>query len=131
MSKKTEGTYQWDTYVREADRPDFVLKVSDDREIRITNPSGTQIMRFSEAVRNGDADATLAALTGDAWLDIRELLETAGSKATDALIEDIMYHFDLFDEVELRGPSGGTVKESRPTKIASLLRMGYKPVGEF
>lgn len=130
MSKNVT-TRTWDSYVSEADRPDFILKVSDEKEIHISNPTGIQVMRLGEATRSGDPDAILAALTGDAWMEIRELIGHAGSKAVDSLLEDLMEHFDLFDEVELIGPGGGKVTESRPTRLRSLLRMGYKPVGEY
>lgn len=130
MASKEATYYTWDNYVREAARPDFVLKVSDTEEVRITNPTGVQTMRVSQGLRNGDLDAILVGLTGDQYPRMVELLSSVGHEALPKLVEDLMDHFHMYDEVELRGPGGGIVKASRPTKIQQLIRAGYVPVGE-
>lgn len=122
--------YRWDDYAREAAVSDFVLRVSDDEVIRVENPTGVQIMRLGQAMRVGDLDAMLLALTGEAHVQITALLGKVGHKALPKLIEDLMDHFGLYEDVELRGPSGGVVTERRPDKIRALLRSGYKPLGE-
>ena len=73
--------YRWDDYAREADVSDFVLRVSDDEVIRVENPTGVQIMRLGQAMRVGDLDAMLLALTGEAHVQITALLGKVGHKA--------------------------------------------------
>ena len=120
-------TYVWDTYVAEADAPDFVLTDAQGTELlRVTNPTGVRILRLSNALRAGDLDAMLVALTGDAYPVARELMAHAGGRALPRLVEDLMAHFDMYDEVELRAPSGAVVTASKPTEIRALLKAGYQ-----
>lgn len=130
MTKKAQTTYKWDAYVSEAEAPDFVLKVSDDHEIRITNPTGTRILRLAQGLRSGDLDVILLALTGDAYQEVSALMANAGHKALPALVGDLMEHFDLYEEYTLVGPGGGTVKAKRPDEIRKLLTLGYTIQGE-
>lgn len=133
MSKNTDKgttTYQWDKYVKEAQRPDFVLEVDDKTTIRVANPTGVQIMRVAQGLRAGDMDLTLMGVAGDSYKAIMDLLGGAGFQALSPLLEDMLDHFDLYEDVELVGPSGGKVTERRPTKIQQLLKVGYRPVGE-
>lgn len=118
--------YNWDSYVQEAAAPDFVLKTGDE-EIRVTNPTGVQVMRMAQGVRSGDLDAILLALTGESYPQIRTLVNQAGFKALPKLIEDLMAHFDMHEDVELVGPNGDRVTEKSPTKIRLLLKKGYQP----
>ena len=129
MSKK-ETTVQFNKYVEEAQSPDFVIKVDDTTEIRVTNPDYMRLERFAQGSRSGDLDVVLGALCGAAVTDIKKLLAKAGHKAVPALMEDIMDHFDMYDEIELVGPGGGVVTEKRPTKIKTLIGLGYRPKGE-
>lgn len=122
--------YKWDDYAREAEVAPFVLRVSEDEKIAVQNPTGVQIMRLGQGLRAGDLDMMLFALTGDSHGDITRLLGKVGHKALPKLIEDLMDHFGLYEDVDLRGPSGGVVTERRPDKIRALLRSGYKPLGE-
>lgn len=122
--------YKWDDYAREAEVAPFVLRVSEDEAITIQNPTGVQIMRLGQGLRAGDLDLMLFALTGDSHTDITRLLGQVGHKALPKLIEDLMDHFGLYEDVDLRGPSGGVVTERRPDKIRALVRAGYKPLGE-
>ena len=124
MSKQT---YVWDDYVAEADAPDFVLSDKGGTELlRVTNPTGPRVMRVSEGLRRSDLDLILLGLTGDAYADTVKLLGGAGSKALPRLVEDIMAHFDMYDEVELVAPGGNTVKVAKPTEVRALLKAGYK-----
>lgn len=130
MAKNTE-TYLWDDYVEEAELPDFVMKDKEGTErLRVKNPSGVQLLRIAQGLRSGDLALMLLGLTGDGHDDAMKLLSTAGHKALPKLVEDLMEHFNLYDEMELVGPGGGVVRESRPTKIIQLLKMGYTPKGE-
>lgn len=126
----TSREYKWDDYAREAEVAPFVLRVSEDEAITIQNPTGVQIMRLGQGLRAGDLDLMLFALTGDSHTDITRLLGKVGHKALPKLIEDLMDHFGLYEDVDLRGPSGGVVTERRPDKIRALVRAGYKPLGE-
>ena len=123
-------SYNWDQYVAEAEAPDFVLKSGDEEKMRVHNPTGVQIMRVSQGLRSGDLDLMLVGLTGEAYPQAIELLSKAGHKALPRLVEDLMDHFNLYDEIELVGPGGGTVRETRPTKILQLLKLGYVVKGE-
>ena len=68
----TPKTYVWDTYVEEADAPDFVLTDKAGTELlRVTNPTGTRVMRVSEGLRRGDLEVILMGLTGDAFPDAK------------------------------------------------------------
>ena len=129
MATQEEVVYDWDTYAEEAKVPDFVLKTKEGT-IKITNPTGVQIMRVSQGMRAADLELMLLGLTGDAYDDVTALLGQAGHQAFPRLVEDLMDHFGIYDEVTLRGPGGGTVKEKRPTKIKALLEMGYTVKGE-
>jgi hypothetical protein len=124
-------THLWDEYVEEADLPDFVITDKEGEELlRVKNPSGVQLMRISQGVRSGDLAMMLLGLTGGANEAAMKLLSTAGHKALPKLVEDLMEWFGLYDEIELVGPGGGVVRESRPTKIMQLIKMGYTPKGE-
>ena len=124
-----ETTKVWDTYVAEADAPDFILKVDADTTIRVTNPTGQRVIRLAQAQRAGDLEAVLVALCGDVYPDVSRLLAKAGHKALPKLVEDLMAHFDMYETFELEGPGGGTVKASRPTELQGLLNMGYRVKG--
>lgn len=127
---KQETIKQWDTYADEADVPDFVIQVKDGDDIRVSNPTGTQVMRISQGLRSGDLELILTGVCGDSYPAIDTLMGSTGHKAFPALVEDLMDHFDLYEEVQLVGPSGGTVKAKRPTKVKQLIDLGYKVKGE-
>lgn len=132
MAKQQQETRYWDQYAAEAEVPDFVIKASKDGDevLRVHNPTGVQIMRVAQGIRSGDLDLMLLGLTGDRYEDAVRLLSTAGHKALPSLIEDLMDHFGLYEEIELVGPGGGVVRETRPTKVQQLLKVGYKVKGE-
>ena len=121
-----KSTHSWDQYVKEAEAEDFVLTTADG-EIRVTNPTGIRVMLVAQGMRTGDLDAILLGLTGEAYEAIKGLLATSGHKALPKLVEDLMDHFDMYDEIELVGPGGGTVKATRPREIRGLLSSGYTP----
>lgn len=127
MTKSTTKT--WDQYAAEADAPDFVLhRTKDDPDpIHVTNPTGARMLRVAQGTRAGDLDAILLGLCGEAYPEVNKLVAKAGHKALPRLVEDIMDHFDLYEDIELEGPGGGTVTARRPTEVQKLVRMGYSP----
>lgn len=124
MAKK-DTTHSWDSYVAEAQAEDFILKVDEETTIRVTNPTGVRTMRLAQAQRAGDLEAVLVALCGDAFPDVSKLLGKAGHKALPKLVEDMMEHFDMYEDFTLEGPGGQTVTAKRPTAIQALLKLGY------
>lgn len=130
MPKQQTQTHTWDTYVREAEIDPFVLEVSDDEKLTFDAPSGVALMRIMRGLREGDLEAILVALTGDRWQRLEQLLGGAGHKAMPALTEDLMDHFELYQDVTLIGQGGGKVTKRRPTEIQALINQGYRPAGE-
>lgn len=120
----------WDQYTEEARVAPFELQVSADETITIECPSGAQLMRITQGLRSGDLELIIINLCGDAWPKIQALLGTASHKALPNLVEDLMTHFDLYEDVSLVGPGGGTVKAKRPREIQALISQGYRPLGE-
>lgn len=126
-----ENFKTWDQYVDEADVPDFVVRLPGDKgDLRVTNPTGARLMRIAQGTRSGDLEVVLAALTGDAWPTVEELLQTSPGRVMAKLTEDIMDHFKLYEPVTLVNKSGNKVTETRPTQVQKWLDRGYRPVGE-
>lgn len=130
--------HSWDDYVAEAQREPFelVYRTHDDEgahehTITITQPNSIQMMRIGEGVRNGDAEAIMIGLCGDAWPEVYQLLSQpgVGFSAMLRLEKDLLKHFELNDEVELRGPGGGTRRVSDPQEVQKLLRLGWVSTG--
>lgn len=90
---------RWDSYVAEADIPDFILEISDNRDedIHIKCPTGDQVIDAYRTREEGDVEAGLQHLTGDAYDKVRELIGGAPYPAMNALFEDITNHFELGD----------------------------------
>ncbi len=128
-SKSESGTvlHAWDHYVKEADKPPFELRVSDEETVTITCPTGAQMHRIAEGQRSGDPDIILMGLCGDAYDRIMELLSAAPHEATDALVGDLLDHFGFTADVTLEAPSGQRQKVSNPRDIARLLLEGWRP----
>lgn len=120
----------WDQYTREAQVPPFELPVSDEETLVFECPSGTALLRVSQGLRNGDIELILRAVVGDQWERVEELLGAAGHKAFPALVEDMMAHFELYEDVPMVSPDGGKRTARRPSEIKRLLAIGYRPVGE-
>ena len=127
---KTEDFRNWDDYVDEAKVPPFRLKVAEGDVIEIECPTGVAIMRISQGLRSGDLELILRALTGDHWDRFEDLLGRAGHKVLPRMVEDMMDHFDLYEDVTLVSPDGGKRKARRPKEIQRLLDLGYRPAGE-
>ena len=87
-------------------------------------------MRIAQGIRSGDLELILRALVGDQWPRVQELLGGAGHKALPSLVEDMLDHFELYEEVTLVGPGGGRITKRRPTDIRSAIAQGYQPAGE-
>ena len=91
MSRNTRK--QWDTYVKEADKPPFELEVSADQVISIHAPTGAQIIDAQKAAASGDVETQLRLICDDAADDLLPLIKAAPGDAMRALLEDIMAHF--------------------------------------
>lgn len=128
MANKTFKT--WDEYAEEAEIEPFPLVISETETLVIEMPSGAALMHIMHGLRSGDLEVIMHSLAGDAWPRLEELFGGVGHKALPALCEDLMEHFDLYEDVTLIGPGGGKVTRKRPTDIARLLNQGYRPVGE-
>lgn len=128
MSKSEFKT--WDQYAQEAQVPPFQLRVSADETLSFECPSGTALLRISQGLRQGDLELILRAVVGDQWERVEELLSSAGHKAFPALVEDMMAHFELYEDVPMVSPDGGKRTARRPSEIRRLLAIGYMPVGE-
>ena len=133
--KKLSEFKSWDEYAKEAEHEPFVLPISEKKSVKIEVPTGHRLIQFNRAQRTGDAEAMLIMLCGDAWEEIESLVLSAGHKAMESLMIDIMEFFDLVEAVTLVGPGKGdkpgpvkTVKD--PRQIAKLLNQGYRPMGE-
>jgi hypothetical protein len=120
----------WDQYADEAKIEPFELKISDDETLTFENPTGVALMRIAQGIRSGDIVLILSSLAGDQWSRLEELFGGIGHKALPALTEDLMEHFELYEDVTLVGPGGGKVTARRPTRIKALIEQGYRPVGE-
>lgn len=121
---------KWDQYVEEAAIEPFKLEVSDEETLVFEAPSGVGLIAIMRGLRMGDLEVILSNLAGDQWDRLLELFGGAGHKAMPALCEDLMDHFQLYEDVTLIGPGGGKVTRSRPTEIQTMIRQGYRPVGE-
>lgn len=130
MSKQTE--YTWDSYVEEAQIEPFRLRISADETIEVQPPTSNAIVRIHQGMRVGDLELIIAHLTGDQWPRFRELFDdpVASHKVLPKLVEDMMDHFDIYEDVTLVGPGGGKVKRRRPREIQAMIEQGYRPVGE-
>lgn len=136
----TTNEHSWDDYVKEAKHEPFVLTYREHpvdggepeiRSIIIEQPNSVQMMRVAAGVRAGDAEAVMLGLCGDAWPEVLDLLSKpgVGFGAMLRLESDLLKHFQLNDEVELRGPGGGTRRVSDPQEVSRLLRLGWVSTG--
>lgn len=125
----------FDQYVSEveSDAVPFELPVDKDTTLYFDPPTGARIEHFSRAWREGDTNLALWALAGDSWPELEKLTANKHFKVVRNIMEDMARHFKLIpeaEEVELRGPGGGTVKESDPQRIQQLQGLGFTIVGE-
>lgn len=120
----------WDQYVREAEKPPFLLKVSEDETLRFSAPSGAAMIQIGRVARAGDTAAVLELLSGDNWARVRELIAGAGFDAMFALAIDLQIHFGLADEYLLVSPEGDKKLVDDPREVRSLMRKGWSVSGE-
>lgn len=120
----------WDQYVREAERPPFLLKVSEDETLTFTAPSGAAMIQIGRAARSGDTSAVLELLSGENWPRVKELIGGAGFDAMFALAIDLQIHFGLADEYLLVSPDGDKKLVDDPREVRSLMRKGWVVSGE-
>lgn len=129
MAKK-KTTYSWDVYVKEAEKPPFELEISPDDTLIIECPDAIALGRLADAMRGGDLEVALYALVGEHWPRVKKLLSNVGYEALDALLQDLLEHFDLAQEITLVGPGGGEIKTKKMREVSQLVTIGYRPVGE-
>ena len=120
----------WNEYAEEAKIEPFRLPVSEDETLVIEAPSGAALIHIMQGLRDGDLVAILSSMTGDQWPRLEELFGDVGHKALPELTEDMMAHFDLYEEVTMIGPGGGKLTRKRPREIQALINQGYRPAGE-
>ena len=120
----------WNDYVAEADKPPFLLKVSEDETLRFSAPSGAAMIQIGRAARSGDTAAVLELLSGENWKRVKELIGGAGFDAMFALAIDIQIHFGLADEYLLVSPEGDKKLVDDPREVRSLMRKGWSVSGE-
>lgn len=120
----------WDSFVDEAQVPDYQLVISSDETIAIPNPTGVGLLRMAQGMRSGDLQVMLMGLTGDAWPRVEVLISKAPHGVLDKLVEELMGYFGFYEDHVLVGPGGGKVTEKSPRKIRQLLQMGYTMEGE-
>ena len=120
----------WDQYADEAKIAPFELKISDDETLVFETPTGAALIQIARGLRAGDLELILANVAGDQWERLLQLFGGVGHKAMPALTEDLMDHFELYEDVTLVGPGGGKVTRRRPTDIKRMIDQGYRPLGE-
>ena len=120
----------WNDYVAEAEKPPFLLKVSEDETLRFSAPSGAAMIQIGRAARSGDTAAVLELLSGENWKRVKELIGGAGFDAMFALAIDIQIHFGLADEYLLVSPDGDKKLVDDPREVRSLMRKGWVVSGE-
>lgn len=120
----------WDDYVKEAEKPPFLLKVSEDETLSFAAPSGAAMIQIGRAARSGDTAAVLELLSGDNWARVKELIGGAGFDAMFALAIDLQIHFGLADEYLLVSPDGDKRLVDDPREVRSLMRKGWVVSGE-
>jgi hypothetical protein len=94
----------WDTYVQEAmkdgDRS-VELPLTDDESYVITYPTRKQGREIAKAQREGDTDALLVAMLGEAaGTRVRELSEDWPAFVLDAFLLDVMKKLGMIPEDE-------------------------------
>ena len=118
--------HAWDHYLKEAARPPFELRVSDDETITICNPTGAQLHRIAEGMRANDSDVTLFGLCGDQYDRIAELLADAPYKVTASLTEDLLDHFGFLTDITMVGPNERRKTVRKYSELQELIAAGWK-----
>src|SRR5690625_4589752 len=107
----------FEQYQAEAAVEPWQLPLKDRDPIIVQNPSAVQMMRFSDAYRQGDIAAALWALTGDSWNELEPLLSELVFQGMEHMLIVLQLHFDLLTDSEMQGPTGGTVQEADPGEL--------------
>lgn len=99
----------WDTYVREAlkdgDRS-IELPLTEDESYVVPYPTRRQGRDIAKAQRDGDTDALLVAMLGEAaGSRVKELAEDWPAFVLDEFLMDVMRKFGMIDDVG--GPDKG------------------------
>ena len=96
MPKNNEVLKTWDSYVKEATKATLKIKVSDDKDITIPQPTGSTLLDAEDLMRAGATGRDqLANICGDAFDDLIPLIEQAPAGAVSALLADIMAHYGV------------------------------------
>jgi hypothetical protein len=105
-TKPKKVTRTWDSYVKEASRPPFVLVVDPDTSVTIEAPTGDQVIRMEEMFRTeGSVTDALRLICGDAGEKVIELVREAPAGAMNQLMSDIMDHFNFGEALSGEAPS--------------------------
>lgn len=113
----------WDTYVQEAmkggDRS-IELPLTDDESYIIHYPTRRQGRDIAEAQRNGDTDALLVAMLGEAaGTRVKELAEDWPAFVLDQFLMDVMKKFGMIDDDGDDGDGGDDVPPE-PVKLGPV-----------
>jgi hypothetical protein len=95
-------TFKFNQYVKEAERPPFVLEISDGDTIEIEAPNGDTMLEIEEA---RSSRTTLELLAGEHSERILELIGPAPAGVMTDLVQDMLKHFGITKE---QSPSGGS-----------------------
>lgn len=86
-------TFKFDQYLREADKPPFVLEISEDETIEIPAPDGDTVMAIEES---RSSRTNLELLAGEHSERVLELVGSAPASVMIGLVQDMSKHFGLF-----------------------------------
>lgn len=108
----------WDTYVKEAKRPPWVMPYGEGKKIVVENPTGGAMLDIAKMQSDGTADVEqmLRLIAGDAADDLLALLRTGPGEAMNAIMADIMQHFGYATEmpiIPVEDGSEGKAESSR------------------
>lgn len=93
-------TFKFSQYLKEAEKPPFVLEVSEDETLEISAPDGDTVMEIEEA---HSSRTTLRLLSGEHSARVLELVGEAPASVLVGLVQDMTKHFGL-----QQAPSGGS-----------------------
>lgn len=101
MADKKKTTRTWDSYVKEAQQPPFVLEVDDETTITIEAPTGDQVIEGERLYREGGSLVdSLRAVCGDSADDVIALVRQAPAGAMNQLMIDLMDHFGMAEALQ-------------------------------
>lgn len=93
-------TFKFDQYLKEAEKPPFMLEISEDEILEIPAPDGDTVMEIEEA---RSSRTTLKLLSGEHSARVLELVGDAPASVLVELVQDMTKYFGL-----QQAPSGGS-----------------------